>query len=263
MNFLETIINQKRTPLEAAKKHISLADMQAMAHEIRPRNDFKDAITRKQNEHVKVIAEIKRASPSKGIIADNVDPKKVAGDYKNGGASAISILTENNFFKGSIEDLRCIRDAVRDVPLLRKDFIIDEYQIYESVQIGADAILLIVAALDQEMLKRFMAIAKECRLASLVEVHEDKELDIALRAGAEIIGVNNRNLVTFEVSSEVSEKLARQIPEGIVSVSESGIHDMDSLLAATDAGYDAVLIGEYFMRAKDRVAEVRRFVDRI
>ncbi|MFZ1081033.1 MAG: indole-3-glycerol phosphate synthase TrpC [Candidatus Kryptoniota bacterium] len=259
MNFLETIINQKRAAVKTAKEKISLDKLMSLVNGTGPRNDFKNAITRGENGNVNVIAEIKRASPSKGIIADNIYPEELARDYKTGGASAISILTESNFFKGSSEDLRCVHQAVQGIPLLRKDFIIDEYQIYESVQIGADAILLIVAALNRGMLEKFIARAKSCGLSSLVEVHSEEDLEIALSAGAEIIGVNNRNLVTFEVFPEVSEKLAQKIPKGIVSVSESGIHDLDGLHAASDAGYHAVLIGEHFMRSKDRAAEVRKF----
>lgn len=259
MNFLETIIDRKRAALEAAKRDVPIDRLKSMVDGIRPRNDFKSAVSRKSNEPIKIIAEIKRASPSKGMIAGDINPIMVARDYETGGASGISILTERDFFKGSIEDLQRVRDAVPLVPLLRKDFIVDEYQIYESLQIGADAVLLIVAALDQEQLKRFMTAAKACGLASLVEVHSDRELDLALAAGADIIGVNNRNLITFEVSAEISGDLARKIPEEIGSISESGIHDIDGLRYASDAGYDAALIGEYFMRSKDRVAEVRKF----
>ncbi len=259
MNFLDTIINQKKAAIETAKQKLALKKLVGLVNGIRPRNDFKDAIIRRQNEPVNVIAEIKRASPSKGMIASNIDPVEAARDYKTGGASAISILTESNFFKGSAEDLQCVHEAVQDIPLLRKDFIIDEYQIYESVQIGADVVLLIVAALGEKILKEFIATTKTCGLRSLIEVHSEKDLEIALSAGAEIIGVNNRNLVTFEVSPKVSEKLARKIPKGIVSVSESGIYDLDGLRAASDAGYHAVLIGEHFMRSKDRAAEVRKF----
>lgn len=260
MNFLEAIINQKRVVVDAAKRKVPLGKLIAAVNGTVPRNDFKNAITRKNSEHVKVIAEIKRASPSKGTIAENVDPIQLVRDYKIGGASAVSILTEENFFKGSLLDLQNVRNMVLDVPLLRKDFIIDEYQIYESVQIGADAILLIVAAVGENDLKKFISVAKKLRLSSLVEVHNAEELDTALSAGAEMIGVNNRDLVTFKVSSEISENLARKIPKEIVSVSESGITDVEGLRSASEAGYHAVLIGEHFMRAKDRVAEVKRFV---
>lgn len=260
MNFLEKIVGQKKVEVEEAKKILSLTEIKDLVHGKRPRNNFKKAIAQKNNDSIKVIAEIKRASPSKGVIAENVDPAKLACDYKDGGASAISILTEKNFFLGSSLDLRNVRKAVPDIPILRKDFIVDEYQIYESAQIGADAVLLIVAALDENKLKRFILMAKELGISSLVEVHTEKELDAALASGAEIIGVNNRDLVTFEVSPMVSEALAKKIPTEVVSVCESGIKDVSGLRNALGSGYHAVLIGEHFMRAKDRVSEVRRFV---
>lgn len=259
MNFLESITGRKKVEVEEAKKKLSFSALKEIVRDVRPENDFKKAITRKNGGPVKVVAEFKRASPSKGVIAENVDPVGLAKDYKSGGASAISILTEKNFFKGSALDLRNVRDAVPDVPILRKDFIVDEYQIYESIQIGADAILLIVAALDESELKNFASVAKGLGLNSLVEVHCEEELDIALSVGAEIIGVNNRDLVTFEVSTGISERLSKNIPTGIVSVSESGIGDISGLRGALETGYHAVLIGEHFMRAKDRVTELKKF----
>lgn len=261
MNFLETIVNQKKNAVEKAKEGVSLGKLKDLAAEIKLHNEFKTAIRRNHNESLKVIAEIKRASPSKGIFAININPAEVARDYRIGGASAVSVLTESNFFKGSIEDFQSVREAVPDVPVLRKDFIVDAYQIYESVFIGADAILLIVAALDENRLKAFITISNEYALSTLVEVHSDDELDMALSGGAEIIGVNNRNLATFELSPKISEKLARKIPREIVSISESGICDLAGLQAASDAGYHAVLIGEHFMRAADRVTELKKFTN--
>lgn len=259
MNFLEKIISQKKVEVEEEKKRRSFSELKKLVRGMRPRNDFRTAISRKNGESVKVIAEIKRASPSKGVIAENVDPVELARDYRDGGASAISVLTEKDFFKGSSLDLHNVHDSVPDVPILRKDFIIDEYQIYESVQIGADAILLIVAALNEVELKNLASAAKGLGLDSLVEVHSEKELDIALSIGADIIGVNNRDLVTLEVSAAVSERLSGRIPKGIVSVSESGIREVSGLRAALESGYHAVLIGEHFMRAKDRAAELKKF----
>jgi indole-3-glycerol phosphate synthase len=259
VNFLETIIGRKRIKIEEAKKRLSLADLKRAVREPKPGTDFKKAITRREGEPLKVIAEIKRASPSKGTIAENIDPVDLANDYKVGGASAISVLTEEDFFKGSTLDLQAVHDSVPDMPLLRKDFIIDEYQIYESVLIGASAILLIVAALDKKELKDFIALAGELKTGSLVEVHGEDELERALSAGAEMVGVNNRNLITFEVSPAVSEQLAKKLPKEIISVCESGIRDVSGLQLAFEAGYHAVLIGEHFMRAADRAAEVKKF----
>lgn len=259
MNFLETIIGRKKAIVDKTKTEVSLEELMRLVSGVKPKNDFRKSLSRPAGEPVKVIAEIKRASPSKGTIAADIDPAGISRDYEAGGASAISILTEDSYFKGSAEDLITVRKAVPDIPLLRKDFIVDEYQIYESVHIGADAILLIVAALSVDKLKNFVAIAKKCGLSALVEVHDDRELDAALSSGAEIIGVNNRNLVNFEVSPETSVRIAARIPAGIVSVSESGISDIGGLHAAGELGYSAVLVGEHFMRAADRAAEVRKF----
>jgi len=263
VNFLEKIVSRKRIEVEEAKKRISLNELRNSIDGCYSKNDFRRAIARRKGEPVKVIAEIKRASPSKGIIDENIVPVKLAVDYREGGASAISILTESNFFKGSFQDMQSVRSAIHDIPLLRKDFIVDEYQIYESVKIGADAILLIVSALDEKQLKQFISVAKTLHLDSLVEVHNEKELDVALSSGVEIVGVNNRNLTTFEVSNSVSEELSRKFPPEVVSVSESGINNISGIQTAFQSGYHAVLIGEHFMRAKDRAAEVKKFAMRI
>ncbi len=259
MNFLETIIARRKASVEEAKGVLSLDELISLVSKVKPRNDFRKSLVRAPGENVRIIAEIKRASPSKGNIAIEIEPADVAKDYAAGNASAISVLTENSYFKGSAEDLRTVREVVPEIPILRKDFVVDEYQIYESVLIGADAILLIVAALEEEVLVRFIRFARECGLCPLVEVHADEELDAALSAGADVIGVNNRNLATFEVSPEASERMARKVPAGIVTVSESGIRDLKGLRAAGELGYHAVLIGEHFMRASDRAVEVRKF----
>ena len=259
MNFLETIIGTKKAGVEEAKEILGLAELTSLVSDVRPKNDFKKCLLREDGEPVRVIAEIKRASPSKGLIALDIEPRSLAKEYSMGGAAAISVLTESSFFKGSTKDFQDVREAVPSLPLLRKDFIVDEYQIYESVLIGADAILLIVAALERSTLEKFIGLSRECGLSALVEVHKDEELDAALSAGAEIIGVNNRNLVTFEVSAQTSERIAKKIPRGIVSVSESGISDQAGVLAAGELGYHAVLIGEHFMRSADKAAEVRKF----
>ncbi len=259
MNFLETIVGRKKEYLASAREIRGISEIAALAARTKPKNDLKGRLLRKAGDPVRVIAEIKRASPSKGLIAPEIQPAEIARDYSLGGASAISVLTETTYFKGSEKDFQDVREAVRDVPLLRKDFIIDEYQVYESAVLGADAILLIVAALDKSSLAHLLRRTRECGMSALVEVHSEDELELALSVGAGLIGVNNRNLATFEVSREVSERVARKIPAGIVSVSESGISDVAGLKAAGYLGYHAVLIGEYFMRAKDRESEVRKF----
>lgn len=259
MTFLERIIGEKRSSLAKEKAALTPTELTNLVSGLRPKNDFKKAIRREHDGRVNVIAEIKRSSPSKGVIVKDIDPASVAKEYELGEASAMSVLTEASFFGGSIKDFRAVREAVPGMPLLRKDFIIDEYQIHESLLIGADAILLIVAILDRETVKRFSAIAKECGLHALVEVHREEELDIALSGGAEIIGVNNRDLSTFSVSAEVSARLSGKMPKEVVSVSESGIKDAEGLKAAAELGYHAILIGEHFMRSNDRVAELKKF----
>lgn len=259
MNFLDKIINSRKTSISDAKKLLPPDKLKNLVSGKKLSGNFRRALMRLPNGNIKVIAEIKRASPSKGTIAADIDPATVARDYEAGNASAISVLTEPTYFKGTSDDFRAVRDSVPGMPLLRKDFIIDEYQIYESVLLGADAVLLIVAVLNQTELKRLKSVADECGMDSLIEVHSEKELDVAIAVGAQIVGVNNRDLTTFNVSQEVSERISRIIPDGIVSVSESGITDISGLDAAAELGYDAVLIGEHFMRAKNRAAEVRQF----
>jgi len=259
LNFLETIVEKKKVVVEESKRVLGMEDLLSLTDNIRPSNDFRNGILKRADEWPKVIAEIKRASPSKGVIAANIDPASVAGEYKAGGASAVSVLTESEFFGGSSKDLQIVRESVQNIPVLRKDFIIDEYQIYESLLIGADAVLLIVAALDIDTLGRFIRAARGRSITALVEVHDEKELEKALSSGADVIGVNNRNLTTFEVSSDVSGRLAREIPVDVVSVCESGINKVDGIARAAQEGYHAVLIGEHFMKAADRIGELKKF----
>ncbi len=202
-----------------------------------------------------LIAEVKKASPSAGDIVDIFDPVLIAKDYEYAGANAISVLTDETFFKGHIAYLRDIRD-VTSIPLLRKDFIIHEAQVYEAVVAGADALLLIVAALDQPDLVRLHALATACQLEVLVEVHSLEELDRALAMDARIIGINNRNLKTFEVNLETSELLSEQVPDDVILVSESGIKTNADSHRLIDAGFNAILVGETLMTAYDVRAKV-------
>ena len=240
---------------------MSPAALERLVGDMHPKNIFRGSIKRSDGEPLKVVAEFKRASPSKGLMAFDAKASEFARDYEAGGASAISVLTEETSFNGSLLDLRDVREAVPRMPLLRKDFIIDEYQIYESLLAGADAVLLIVAALDEKALRKFISAAGRLGICGLVEVHSSEELDVALAVGAEVVGVNNRDLATFEVSAETSERLAARIPSGTVSVYESGIKDVSGLQSALGLGYHAALIGEHFMRSKDRIAEVRKFAN--
>jgi indole-3-glycerol phosphate synthase len=203
-----------------------------------------------QRGRVNVIAECKRRSPSRGVLTSAYDPVAIAQDYERGGAVALSVLTEPTFFDGSLDHLAAVRARVR-LPLLRKDFIIDEYQLFEARAAGADAVLLIVAALEQSDLVRLQRRSRELGLAALVEVHDEEELSRALDSGARLVGVNNRNLRTLHVDVEASARLAPQIPSDIVAVSESGLQSRDELEELMVQGYRAFLIGERFMTDPD------------
>ncbi|MBM3726419.1 MAG: indole-3-glycerol phosphate synthase TrpC [Acidobacteria bacterium] len=203
-----------------------------------------------------IIAEIKKASPSKGILAHDFDPRRTARQYHQGGASAVSVLTDEPFFQGSLADLTAVRSEIA-LPVLRKDFTLDEYHVVEAAAHGADAILLIAAILDEGALRRLRELAESLGLAALVEVHDEEELGPAVASGARLIGVNNRNLRTFEVTLETSLRLAEKMPAGTIAVSESGIHtraDVDVLMAA---GYRAFLVGEHLMKAGDPAGALR------
>jgi len=208
---------------------------------------------------VNVIAECKRRSPSKGVLAANYDPVHLAEQYEQGGAAAISVLTEPTFFDGTLEDLAAVRGRV-GLPLLRKDFIVDEYQLFEARMAGADAVLLIVAALEQHDLVALQAKAWELGLATLVEVHDEEELTRAVDSGARVIGVNNRNLRTLQVDVEASNRLAARIPGNVVAVSESGLKSRQELDRLAAAGYRAFLIGERFMTDPDPASAIRGLI---
>ncbi|MGO9240465.1 MAG: indole-3-glycerol phosphate synthase TrpC [Bryobacteraceae bacterium] len=208
-----------------------------------------------------IIAEIKKASPSKGLLCDNFNPTRHAMDYFAGGASALSVLTDKEFFQGSLGDLKTAR-ACAALPVLRKDFTIDEIDVVESAASGADAILLIAALLTAGQIHRFQALADEYAMDSLVEVHDREELDKALSAGARIIGVNNRDLRTFTVSLETAESLAPHIPADVVKVAESGIHSRADIDRLTACGFQAFLVGEHLMTAPDVHAALRAIIGR-
>jgi indole-3-glycerol phosphate synthase len=225
------------------------------------RNDFRsfrDAIDRGP-EALGLIAEVKKASPSAGVIAESFDPVQIAKTYESAGANAISVLTDEQFFQGSLAYMTRVRAAV-GLPVLRKDFILHEAQIYEASCAGADAILLIVAALDQPELERLLAIATDFQLDALVEVHTLEEMDRALETDARIIGINNRNLATFQVDLATTEQLSEQVPEGITLVSESGIKTAADTRRLLDAGCNAILVGETLMRAEDVHGKVDELV---
>jgi len=253
MNRLEEILEVKRQEIEQLRPRAAELDRQAKAR--KDFRDFRSALTQ-TTEKLAVIPEIKKASPSAGVIVDAFEPVELAKNYERAGANAISVLTDSKFFQGSLVHLRNVRDAV-SLPLLRKDFIWDRVQIAESAANGADAILLIVAALTQDQLVRMLKAAKEFRLDALVEVHSIDELQRALEAGAEIVGINNRNLATFDVDLTVTEKLCRDIPDEIILVSESGIKTPQDIARMKACGVDAVLVGEALMRGEVSIEQLR------
>lgn len=249
MDFLTDIIAQKRTRLALSHVACPLAELRARAEQVRRKaipHALRNALA--SGVHANVIAEFKRASPSKGAIRAHADATQIARDYEANGAVAISVLTEESQFLGSLDDLRDVRAAVL-VPVLRKDFIFDEYQLYETAAAGADAVLLIVAALDDETLTRLRGVAEEeLGLDALVEVHTEDELRRALACGATLIGVNNRDLRTFAVSLETSAELAKYLPADAIAVSESGLRTGADLARLQAIGYQGFLIGESLMR---------------
>jgi len=202
-----------------------------------------------------VIAEIKRRSPSAGLINADLDPARQAVAYEAGGADAISVLTESQFFGGSLEDLMAVREAVT-LPVIRKDFTRNEAQIWEARAYGADAVLLIVATLSQSILEELIVVAKDVGVDAIVETHTDPELQRALAAGADIIGVNNRDLATFRTDLDVAERLAAGLPADATTIAESGVSSVDGALRMRSAGYDAILVGEALVRAEDPAALV-------
>lgn len=253
-DILARIVEHKRQELREAGQPISMLERQA-AGLIASRRHFAQAL---RDKPVAIIAEIKQASPSKGTLTADFRPVESAHQYETGGAAALSVLTDQRFFQGSLSDLVQARAAV-GIPVLRKDFTVDEYHVVEAAAHGADAILLIAAVLDARTMRRLRELASEYRMASLVEVHNREQLSAALDSGAEIIGVNNRNLHTFEVTLQTSLELSQYIPAGVLSVSESGIETADQIRRLQAFGYSAFLIGEHLMKAKDPAAALRAF----
>lgn len=248
--ILDEIAKKTKIRVEAAKQKISPEQMKQMA-EKEPADTGYPFETALHNQEISFICEVKKASPSKGVIAEEFDHVAIAKEYEKAGANAISVLTEPDYFMGSIEYLREIRKNV-SIPLLRKDFIIDEYMIYEAKVAGADVVLLIVALLSEDVLKRYIQIADSLGLSALVEAHDEEEIAIAVRTGARIIGVNNRNLKDFTVDINNGIRLRRNVPEDILFVAESGIKTRTDIEQLEAGKVNAVLIGETFMRSKDK-----------
>lgn len=255
MNILETIAKSTAARYEEIKSQISLEDIKSRALSLPLKNNrfaFEKALS---ENGMSFICEVKKASPSKGVIANDFPYLEIAKDYENAGASAISVLTEPKFFKGSDEYLKEISNTV-SIPVLRKDFTIDAYQIYETALLDADAVLLICALLDTETLSHFIKITDSLGLSALVEAHNEKEIEAALSAGARIIGVNNRNLKDFSVDISNSIRLRRLVDNNIIFVSESGIKTAEDIENLRRNRVDAVLIGETLMRSPDKKREL-------
>lgn len=245
--ILDEIVEKRKIQLEREKAAADIETVKKAAERLdRQCISFKNALAKP--DRLSVISEVKKASPSKGLIQPDFDPVKIAKEYETCGADAVSCLTEEHYFQGSSEYFKAIRQAI-GLPMIRKDFIIDEYQIYEARLMGADAILLIAAVLDDEKLKRFGDTARSLGLDILAETHDESELERVLALDFDIIGINNRNLKTFEVTLETTARLAGMIPEGKVIVSESGIKDNADMKTVRSYGADAVLIGETLMRS--------------
>ncbi|HUC56181.1 MAG TPA: indole-3-glycerol phosphate synthase TrpC [Streptosporangiaceae bacterium] len=247
MSVLDDILVDVRADLAARQESAPLEQLKEAAKRAASPRDVMGAL---RTDGVAVIAEVKRASPSKGALAAIADPAALATDYEAGGARVISVLTEPRRFGGSLEDLAAVRDSV-DVPLLRKDFIVSSYQLWEARAYGADLVLLIVAALPQNALVSLVERARSIGLVPLVEVHAVEELDRALEAGADVIGVNARNLATLEVDRSVFAKLAPRIPDEVIKIAESGVRGPHDLLAYAACGADAVLVGESLVVGRD------------
>jgi indole-3-glycerol phosphate synthase len=237
-------VARKRKELAAPRTPLKTLEKRADA-ELAGRRDFKAALRRRQPA---IIAEMKKASPSRGVLSHSFDPPGLAREYELGGAAALSVLTDQSFFQGSLGDLRAAREAAA-LPVLRKDFTVDEYHIIEAAAHGADAVLLIAAIFETAQMRALRELAAQYRMAALVEVHTDAELERALAAGADLIGVNNRDLKTFEVTLETSLRLAAAIPAGVVKVAESGIRSAVDIRRLRDAGFDAFLVGEHLMQS--------------
>lgn len=256
--ILDEIVVHKKRELRRAKQERRPADLRAKARSAAPLKDFSAAILRKGE--VSIIAEVKRASPVRGTFREDLDPADLARKYAEGGARAISVLTDQEFFRGSVEDLRAARLAV-DLPVLRKDFVVDEYQLWEARVMLADAALLIARILEPNQLAEYLALAREeLSLETIVEVHSEKELVRALDAGSRLVGINNRDLDTFQVSMETTARLRPLVPAGVGVVSESGLSRREDMVLLKHLNVDAALIGEELVTSPDPTARLNELL---
>ena len=255
-DILREIVKVKSAEVERLKVEAPLEALQdRISWQPKPL-DFGRAL---RGEGISVIAEVKRASPSRGVLRENLNPAWLASEYVNNGAAALSVLTNKDHFQGSLQDLEAAgavaHSAVR--PVLRKEFVFDPYQVHEARAYGADAILLIVAMLDVAAIRELKALAEECGMQSLVEVHDERELDVALEVEADLVGINNRDLRTFHTTLDVTDELAGKVPDGVTLVSESGVRTPDDMKRVSQAGAAAVLIGDALVSAPDPGAKLR------
>jgi indole-3-glycerol phosphate synthase len=258
MSILTKIVNQKKERLSHAKAKTSAAHLKTVIKDIPLPLAFEQALKRQEGQ-IRLIAEVKKASPSKGLIRQDFNHKTIAAVYKEKKVNAVSVLTEEDFFQGRLEFLADIK-TISLLPVLRKDFIFDEYQIYEARASQADAILLIAAILDEKQAEEYLHVSKELGMAVLFEVHDHRELEMALRINAPVIGINNRNLKTLQIDMDTTFALKKEIPSDRIVVSESGIKTRDDVLRLQQAGIDAMLIGTSLMETADigrKIAELR------
>jgi indole-3-glycerol phosphate synthase len=259
--ILDRIVEAKAKRLDEAKRGVPIEELADSANGLvstRQTKSLAQALSRRDT--VNIIAEIKHRSPSKGIICEDFEPVRIAESYANAGGAALSVLTEEDFFGGSLDHLRAIRNRV-SLPLLRKDFILDEYQLYESLLAGADAALLIVAILEDDLLARLIELSGRLGLDALVEVHSADEMKRATHASASLIGINNRDLTNFNVDLNTSIELAELAPDAAILISESGINTGADIRRLKSASFNAFLVGEHLMRANDPGAALRRLID--
>lgn len=252
--ILEQIVNSKKIEIANQEAAVPLGILTSALAKLKKTRSFRNNL--QNGSGLNIIAEIKRASPVKGILCSTFDPVKLARDYQNGGAGAISVITEENYFKGSPAFIAAVKAAV-DLPVLRKDFIISDYQVYESRVLGADAVLLIASILDDYYLRKLIRLSANLGMDALVEVHDHNDLKKALAAEANLIGINNRNLKTFEVNLSTTLQMTSLIPEDVLIVSESGIASRQDILQLEQAGIKAALVGEILVRSEDPCAMLR------
>ena len=256
--ILDSIVANKMDELERQQKVVSLAELKAAIEHQPPPLDFAATLA---GDSISLIAEVKKASPSKGVLCADLDPARLANTYASAGAAAISVLTESRYFQGNLENLAAIRARLPNMPLLRKDFITKPYQIFESRAGGADALLLITAILDDTVLKELLSLSHDLGMLCLVEVHNEAELKRALACPAKIIGINNRNLKTMSVDLAVTRRLRPLVPPDRIVVSESGIKGPDDIRKLREWGIDAVLVGEALVTASDVTARIKELFD--